>query len=499
VDLQQKATEILLDYMEQRRQWEDVDFFSGERTSREIELGVVVAVDPRSGEVLAMVNIPAYDNNRFVTEIPVDYYLQLVRNEYEPFLNHAIAGQYPPGSTYKIITVAAALQEGIVSPNRRLETPGTITIANQFAPNDPGRAQEFVCWISLAPNFGDHSSMDAVEGLAQSCDIYMYKITGGFPEDNIQGLGINTLADYSTQFGLGQIQGIELPLEAPGNMPNREWKQVNFGEPWSTGDDYNSSIGQGFLTSTPLQVAQMAAVIANGGFLYRPRIVHHMTDGDGNVFGLNANLDPVPAAEAQIPIADDGTVGFVPEVLNVLDVDREYIDIVAEGMRVVNTLEGTGTSYIYYEDEDFERYADWLQDDNIVTAGKTGTSEFCDNLSQIKGWCTEELILNGEVLPTHSWFVGYAPFEEAEIAISAFMYYGGEGSQWSAPIVRDLMAYYFSASEFEGNGLAEDRARRLQIPIDEPEDGGVPELPDGLPPLDPAAPIDLPPGDNNTN
>ena len=159
--------------------------------------------------------------------------------------------------------------------------------------------------------------MDAVSGLAESCDIYMYKIAGGFREDNIRGLGINTLGAYAEQFGFGRVQGIELPLEAPGNVPSTQWKQVNFGEPWSTGDDYNASIGQGFVTATPLQVAQMAAVIANGGFLYRPRIVHHLTDDEGNVFVLNEDLNPVPAAEANVPIAEDGEVGFVGQVIDV--------------------------------------------------------------------------------------------------------------------------------------------------------------------------------------
>ncbi|MEM9778155.1 MAG: penicillin-binding transpeptidase domain-containing protein, partial [Chloroflexota bacterium] len=118
-ELQRISEEILLDYMDQRRNFGDKDFFTGQELFREIELGVVVAIDPRDGQVLAMVNIPTWDNNRFSTEIPVDYYLQLIRNEYEPFLNHAIAGQYPPGSVFKVVTVAAALQEGIVSPNRR--------------------------------------------------------------------------------------------------------------------------------------------------------------------------------------------------------------------------------------------------------------------------------------------------------------------------------------------------------------------------------------------
>ena len=469
LDLQIKAHDILSRTMEEIRNYAIIDFFTGRAEYREIELGVVVALNPQTGEILAMVNIPSFDNNRFVTEIPVDYYLGLLRNEYQPFLNHAIAGQSPPGSTYKVVTIAAAMQEGIVSPSRLLRAPGTILIANQFAPNDPGRAQEFVCWISLPPNFGEHGWMNAATGLAQSCDIYMYKVVGGYPPENIRGMGMDVLKTYSNQFGFGRIQGIELPLEAPGNMPTRQWKQINFGEPWSTGDDYNASIGQGYLTATPMQVAQMAAVVANGGFLYRPTLIHHLTDENGDVYVLNENLEPVLATSRGVPIDEDGNVGFIPQVLDVVSVDREYMDVVAEGMRLVNTLDGTGTSFtrVLWDPDtrpDLEPYAypveladgrilyfltGWLEEFGIeATAGKTGTSEFCDNISQIKGWCTEEKILNGEVLPTHSWYVGYAPFENPEIVVVAFVYYGGEGSLWSAPIVRDVMAAYFKVGEF---------------------------------------------------
>ena len=124
-------------------------------------------------------------------------------------------------------------------------------------------------------------------------------------------------------------------------------------------------------------------------------------------------------------------------------------------MRRVNTVEnnGTGTSFLFYRNDDDEPVADWLEDEGIQTAGKTGTAEFCDNLSQEKGWCTEEKILNGEVLPTHSWYVGYAPFDKPEIVVVAFVYNGGEGSQWSAPIVRDIIAAYYGVDQYEGQAI----------------------------------------------
>jgi penicillin-binding protein 2 len=416
VDLQEKAFAILQEVIERRRATPDP--FT--REAVEVEQGVVVALNPNTGEILAMVNIPTFDNNRFSTEVPVEYYLGLARNDYTPLVNHAISGQYPPGSTYKLVPASAALQEGVISPNRVLFDPGQITIPNRFAPNDPGRAQTFVCWFREG-----HEFMNMLTGISNSCDVYFYKISGGFNQDgeSISGLGVDRMHEYAEQFGYGRVQGIELPLEAPGNNPSQAWKRQTQGEPWSTGDDYNMGIGQGFVTSTPLQVAQMAAVVASGGFLYRPTVIHHITDGNGEI------VQP-----------------FEPEVLNSVSVDRQWLDIVAEGMRRVNLEGGTGATFV-----------DWLDEFGISTAGKTGTAEYCDNIAIERGWCRE-----GQILPTHSWFVGYAPFENPEIVVAAFIFNGGEGSRWAAPVVREVMAAYFEVDSYapveevdeavEGNG-----------------------------------------------
>lgn len=402
IELQEEAFKILQETIERRRATPDP--FTGE--SVEVEQGSVVALNPNTGEILAMVNIPTFDNNRFSTEVPVDYYLGLARNDYTPLVNHAISGQYPPGSTFKLVPASGALQEGVVSPSRLLFDPGEITIPNRFAPNDPGRAQTFVCWFREG-----HEYMNMISGISNSCDVYFYKISGGFNQDGevVQGLGVDRLHEYADQFGFGRVQGVELPLEAPGNNPSQAWKRQTQGEPWSTGDDYNMGIGQGFVTATPLQVAQMAAVVANGGFLYRPTMISHMTDSEGNI------VEP-----------------FEPEVLNSVNVDRQWLDIVAEGMRRVNQEGGTGVSF-----------TDWLDEFDITTAGKTGTSEYCDNIAIERGWCKE-----GQILPTHSWYVGYAPFENPEIVVVAFVFNGGEGSQWAAPIVREVMAAYFGVDSY---------------------------------------------------
>jgi penicillin-binding protein 2 len=346
----------------------------------------------------------------------------------------------------------AALQEAVVSPSRLLRAPGEITIPNRYAPNDPGRAQTFVCW-----NREGHGLMNMVLGIANSCDIYFYKISGGFDQEGevVNGLGVETIREYAHQFGFGRVQGIELPLEAPGNLPSADWKAQTHGEAWCTGDDYNLGIGQGFLTSTPLQVAQMAAVVANGGFLYRPTLIHHMTDEDGNIalvdensqvvatahpgpggetVLLDANGDPLDDPSVSVEFDSNGGYIFQPEVIDSVNVDRQYLEVVAEGMRRVNQEGGTGTFWV-----------DWLDEYGITTAGKTGTSEYCDNIAIDRGWCRFE---ETRVQPTHAWHVGYAPFEDPEIVVAAFVFNGDEGSRWAGPVVRDVMAAYFRVGEF---------------------------------------------------
>ena len=457
-ELQVAAHNVLEEILELRRQKPD-DL--GQPV--EVEQGVVVVMKANTGEVLAMVNTPTFDNNRFATEIPLDYYLGLARNEYLPMFNHAIGGQYPPGSIYKVITGAAALQEGVISPLRQLYDPGRILIPNRFAPNDPGRVQPFICWIyNQFGGIQEHGPVNMYTGVAWSCDVYFYKVNGGFDQDGeyIEGLGVDRLYEYADQFGLGRIQGIELPLEAPGNNPSRSWKRLAKGEPWSTGDDYNMAIGQGFVTSTPLQMAQMTAIIANGGFLYRPTLIHHITDAEGNIVVFDAergeyilaypdengqtaymdtNKNPLASTEVSVIVLFDenGDFVFQPEVLNPVNISRENLEVIKEGMWLVNQLGGTGAAYV-----------DWLDEFGIATGGKSGSAEYCDNIAIKRGWCIE-----GQILPTHAWFVGFAPYDNPEIVVAAFVFNGGEGSEWAGPLVREAMAAYFKVDSYDdGSG-----------------------------------------------
>jgi penicillin-binding protein 2 len=326
-------------------------------------------------------------------------YQQLEADPYKPFLNHAIGDQLPPGSIYKIIPASAALQVGVLDRDTHLMGEGRIVIPNRYYPNDPGQAQPFVCWIWLNGQRA-HGSLNVVEGLAHSCDIFFYKVGGGFEETQFEGLGEDRLARYSRLFGLGELTGVDLPGETRGLVPDRTWKRLTYGESWSTGDTYNMAIGQGFLLASPLQMLNATAAVANGGALFRPQLLLKVTDQEGNV------------------VRD-----FQPEVIRYLPIDLTHLALVREGMEAAVQY-GTATQ---------------AQVEGIRVAGKTGTAEFwCPNDEYAKGLCHQ-----GDPLPTHAWFTSFAPVENPEIALIVYIYNGGEGSQTAAPIARDILAWYF--------------------------------------------------------
>ncbi len=359
--------------------------------------GAVVVLDPRTGEVLALVSLPTYDNNLFSRGITTKEYQALLDDIHNPLLNHAIFDAIPPGSTFKIVTASAALQEGVIAPWETLFCPGTIKLPNKFAPNDPGLAQTFYCW-----NRAGHGWVNVYEALAQSCDIYFYKVGGGFEEANLSGLGVKRLTSYARLFGLGEVTGIDLYGESAGLVPDDRWKRLVYQETWSTGDTYNLSIGQGYLTTTPLQMANVISVIANGGRLYRPQLIHHIVDAEGNLIRE-----------------------YQPELIRELPLSPEVIATVQTGLEMA-VSEGTA----------------WrTRLPNVRIAGKTGSAEYCDNLAIKAGLCP---VAPGQTLPTHAWFVGYAPAEAPELAIAVWVYNGGEGSSVAVPIAKQVFEFYFN-------------------------------------------------------
>jgi penicillin-binding protein 2 len=361
--------------------------------SVESESGVAIAMNPQTGEILSLVSLPSYDNNLFATGISQEDWARLEEDPRKPLVNHAITGQYPPGSAFKIIPAAAALEEGVVNRRTTLTCQGTLWLPNKYFPDDPELAQPFYCWIH---KYGQgHGALNIVQAIAQSCDIFFYQLGGGFKE--FEGLGLERLSEYAGLFGLGQPTGIDLPGEASGLVPTQKWKRINYAENWSTGDTYNVSIGQGFILLTPLQLLNATAAVANGGTLYRPQIVYQVTDAEGQV------IRP-----------------FAPEVIRQVPVSEENLATVREGMRQAVEW-GTARQ---------------AQLEGIEVAGKTGTAEYPGPPIDDEGH-----------LPTHAWFTAFAPVQEPEIALVIFVAGGGEGTTTAVPIATEILRYYFGLSE----------------------------------------------------
>jgi penicillin-binding protein 2 len=371
--------------------------------------GVVVAMNPNTGEILAMVSVPTYDNQKFSRYIPIDYYNQLASDISNPLLNPAISGTYPPGSIFKLTTAVGALNEGIVTPDTPVICRGTISILQKFYPSDPGREMLFYCY-----DRNGHGEITFLRGLALSCDIYFYNLGAGYSGSGgvKTGLEIEGIKRYARALGYDRALGVELFGERDGLIPDKDWKRINQGENWATGDTYIATIGQGYVDVTPLQVAQSIATIASNGKVMKPTLLKEYLDGEGNV---TRTFGPTMLYDITDDITDDlyDTVIVQPWVLK----------LVQQGMRLAVT-NGTATDYAQIE--------------NIPTAGKTGTAEYCDDIAQSRNLCKRE------AWPTHAWYGAFAPYDNPEVVVVAFVYDGGEGAVTAGPVVRDVLKAYFA-------------------------------------------------------
>lgn len=368
--------------------------------------GAVVALDPRNGKILALVSLPSYDNNLFAKGITDEAYKALLSDPLLPMYNQAIAGMYPPGSTFKIIMASGGLQEGIINANSKLgdgfdgSNDGVIWVPNDFAPWDQSLAQPFYSWTHKY-GYG-HGLHNVRHALTVSDDIFFYELGGGY-RDRFQGLGSKLIGDYAKAFGLGAPTGIELLGEASGLVPTSKWKRLNYAESWLTGDTYNMSIGQGFVLATPLQMANVTAAIANRGTLYQPQLVDHLTDENG---------------ETVRP--------FAPKLLRTVPVDPKNVDVVREGMYgAINFPDGTATN---------------VKVPGVVIAGKTGTAEFFRDWNK-DGKPDRD---DHDNLPTHAWFTSFAPYIDPEIVVTVFIANGGEGSLVASPVANEVLKAYFA-------------------------------------------------------
>ncbi|MGB8643805.1 MAG: penicillin-binding protein 2 [Anaerolineae bacterium] len=354
--------------------------------AKNAQQGVAIVENPNNGEILAMVSLPSFDNNLFAQGIKLPQYQALSQDPARPLVDHAISGQYPPGSVFKLVAASGALQEGVIDDKMTLFDPGVLYVPNKYFPDDQRLAQPFYNWFR--PGFGPLTLRGAI---AESCDTCFYKLVGGYT-DFTTPLGQALESDYARQFGYGSPTGIDLPGEGPGLIPDPKWKRLTWNEAWVTGDTYNMAIGQGFVLATPLQVVGMTAIVANGGVLYRPHLVRQIVNASGTL-----------------------TNTLSPQVTRRLQIDDKNFALVRAGMRDAVTY---GTAWK-------------VNLAQVAVAGKTGTAEFYGPR------------VNGN-LPTHAWFTAFAPYDKPEVAVVVFVNNGGEGSEVAAPIAADILRAYFN-------------------------------------------------------
>ncbi|GAB4580965.1 MAG: penicillin-binding protein 2 [Anaerolineales bacterium] len=399
---------------------------------------VVIVMNPQTGEILAMVSVPTYENNRFARLIPLYYYEQLIADQRLPLFNHAISAEHPPGSIFKLITATGALNEGVVTADQVILTPGEIVLEEKFFAGDFNRTPiNFVDWINRngeqPEGFG---ALDFVNAIARSSNVYFYKVGGGYQDEVPNGLGICDLKAYANALGAERLTGVELPGEAVGLIPDPRWKRTVQGENWSTGDTYLASVGQGFLSVTPMQMLTMVATIANDGRMMKPTLIREIVDGEGNVtrpfipdLVWDTTVDPVVEDYVQYV---SGT-GACQGTGIWKTIDPYVFETVQQGMRMAVTetrgsrggTDPGGTLSFAFRNV------------TIAAAGKTGTAEYCDQFAREQGRC-----VRGQ-WPSHAWTLAYAPFDNPEIAVVAFVYNGSEGSSVAAPIVARVIKAYF--------------------------------------------------------
>ena len=340
------------------------------------ESASAVVMDIEHGDILAIGSAPTFDPNKFVRGISVADYSALTENEYRPLANKSVQGVYPPGSTIKMVTALAALEAGVITPEETVNCPGHKEVGGR----------KFHCWRR-----GGHGKVDLLTSLSESCDVYYYDIA--------ERVGIEKIAQMARKLGLGQRHDIPLSAVASGLSPNKEWKLRNRDAEWVIGDTLNSSIGQGFVLSSPLQLAVMTARLASGRAL-NPRLAK---------------------------LADAGEA--LPPQAPVLDINAEHLRLVRKGMySVMNSRKGTA-------------YGSRAAADGIRLAGKSGTSQ----VVAITAAERARGITRNEDRPwnrrDHALFVSYAPYENPTVACSVVVEHGGGGSLVAAPIARDIMLH----------------------------------------------------------
>ncbi|HOD29406.1 MAG TPA: penicillin-binding protein 2 [Syntrophales bacterium] len=342
--------------------------------------GAVVVMDPRDGAILAMLSTPSFDPNLFTGKVSLADWRKLADNRLRPMENRAASGQYPPGSTYKPVVASAALGEKLITPETIVYCNGSFVMGNRT----------FRCWQKKG-----HGRVNLHRALVESCDVFFYEVG--------RRVGVDTLARYARELGLGAATGLDLPREKAGLIPTREWKLKRFKQPWQAGETISIAIGQGYDLVTPVQLVNAYAALANGGTVWQPRLVKRIETQDGK------------------PVKQ-----FPPVRRSVASISAETLKQINRGLwGVVNEPRGTG--YVLRR-----READ--------VSGKTGTSQVVGLPQDEKARRLKLAVARGD----HALFVCFAPDKAPEIAIAVIAEHGGHGGAAAAPVARRIIDAYFA-------------------------------------------------------
>ena len=336
--------------------------------------GVVVAMNPQNGEIFAMASSPSLDGNLFSRVINQKLWKRISTDKSKPLSNRALSFTYPPGSTFKLITAVAGLSEGVVDGTEKVNCPGYYKFAGR----------KYRCHKRSG-----HGEVNLREAITMSCNAFFYKM--GYE------LGVDRIGQYASEFGFGRTTGIELPGEITGVLPSKKWKKKRFGEKWYPGDTIPVSIGQGYVTVTPLQLTVAISSLVNGGNLYKPYLVKRI-------------IDPLTGKKHD----------FKPELMSKLSIDPKYLEAVKNySIDVVNSEKGTASR---------------ARLKGILVGGKTGTAQVAAMHRTSK---------DNEDLKDHALFVSFAPKNTPSIVVVVIIENGGHGGVAAAPISKEVMAKYF--------------------------------------------------------
>jgi penicillin-binding protein 2 len=381
--------------------------------------GGLIAIDPRNGEVLAMVSRPSFDPAEFSRGIDSDLWNKLISDENHPLRDKTIQDHYSPGSTFKTITAIAALEEGVITKDTTFSCAGSINLGSR----------KVHCWKK-----GGHGSVNVVSALTHSCDVFFYRVAQKLKS-------VDDIAKWAFHLGLGKKTGIELGREVPGLIPTEAWKQQRFNVPWSPGETLYVAIGQSFVLTTTIQLANAYASLVNGGTLFKPHVVTAVQSEDGKTLKE-----------------------FVPQVLDKTKLKPETVELVTQGLWGVVNIPG-GTAYSQHIP-------------GMEFAGKTGTVQVVTQKAEKIYQKCENLRYNQR---HHGVFVGYAPVKNPTIVVAVVAEHACSGSHGAAPIARELIKTYLqkfypdlysdrAIEERKQNELKEGGKKRVSAPAQEAGD-----------------------------